>query len=50
VFAVADGPKQYDQAGCASGCRDTMAGTAALIALVAVLSVRLVRRGRRGRR
>lgn len=38
--------KDYDEAGCAGGCRDTIGGASLLVALVVVVLVRVVRRVR----
>jgi len=44
---VGDGRRDYDQAGCGKGCRNTMAGLGALVCLLVVLLVRLAQKGRR---
>jgi hypothetical protein len=44
---MSDQRRDYDAAGCASGCRDTLAGASVLIVLVAVALVRVSRKGAR---
>lgn len=38
--------KDYDEAGCAGGCRDTIGGASLLVVLIAVVLVRVVRKVR----
>jgi hypothetical protein len=46
---VSDQRRDYGAAGCASGCRDTLAGASVLIVLAAVALVRVVQVVRRRR-